>query len=306
MNPEPPKKDLAASVQARLLRRAKERGDDYQVLFATYVCERFLYRLGVSSVRDRFVLKGAMLLRLWSENPYRATRDLDLLRQGDGSIAALRTDLEAICAAEVESDGIQFDATSIRLEPIRAEEEYVGSRATVVARSGKAKNTLQVDMGLGDAVFPPPESRSYPTLLEFRAPTVLAYAPESVIAEKLEAILVLGDRNSRIKDFFDLRHLAEHFEFEGARLTEAIRSTFARRGTPIPEGEPFGLTPDYWENPTRPLQVKAFARRAGLEVEAQPGAQILRVIRPFLLPILDDLRRGVQTTRTWKPKGPWR
>ncbi len=170
MSPARDKEDLAASVQARLLRRAKETGEDYQVLFAAYVCERFLYRLGVSDVCDHFVLKGAMLLRLWSDQPYRATRDLDLLRCADGSSDAIRADLESICGAAVEPDGIEFDTTSIELEPIRAEEEYVGTRATLLARSGKARNILQVDMGLGDAVFPPPETRTYPALLEFAAP----------------------------------------------------------------------------------------------------------------------------------------
>jgi hypothetical protein len=71
-----------ASVLVRLLTHAKKNGDDYNVLLTTYTAERFLCRLGASSLRDRFVLKGAMLLRVWSEHPYRATRDLDLLRIG--------------------------------------------------------------------------------------------------------------------------------------------------------------------------------------------------------------------------------
>ncbi len=134
---------------------------------------------------------------------------------------------------------------------------------------------------------------------------VLAYLPETVIAEKLEAIVVLGDRNSRIKDYFDLRYLAERFEFDGPQLAEAIRRTFARRGTPIPEQVPVGLTPDYWENPLRAPQIRAFARRTGLSVGPEPGTEILHAVRPFLLPILEDLRRGTTQTRTWRPRGPW-
>lgn len=305
MSPELPRENLAASVQGRLLHRAKARGDDYQTLLVAYACERFLYRLGISSVRDRFVLKGAMLLRLWSDQPYRATRDLDLLRQGGGSSETIRADLEAVCVAEVEPDGLVFEPHSIQLEAISANSKYTGTRVTLLARSDRARITLQIDIGVGDAVFPLPQVRDYNTLLGFPAPQVLAYAPESVIAEKLEAILVLGDRNSRIKDYFDLRYLAERFEFDGATLAEAIRRTFARRGTPIPEDEPLGLTPAYWENPTRPTQVKAFARRAGLAVESNPGNEILGVLRPFLLPILDDLRSKKQTMRSWKPGGPW-
>jgi hypothetical protein len=127
-------RSLAASVGARLMNQAKETGDDYQRLLVSFCLERFLFRLGTSSVHDRFVLKGAMLLRLWSAQPYRATRDLDLLRKGDGSFAAIRTDIETIRAAEVESDAVVFDPASVRVEAIRAEDEHSGTRVTLPAR----------------------------------------------------------------------------------------------------------------------------------------------------------------------------
>ena len=300
-----PVRNLSASVLARLLERARQTGDDYQVLLTAFACERFLHRLGASSVCDRFVLKGALLLRIWSDQPYRATRDLDLLRLGDGAGEAIRADVELICATEVEPDGLAFDPASIRLEAIRAEDEYAGTRITLLAHCGSARITLQIDIGVGDAVWPPPERRTYPALLEFPVPEVLTYSPESVIAEKLEAIVVLGDRNSRIKDFFDLRYLAGRFEFDRITLTRAIRGTFARRQLPLPTGEPLGLTAAYWDNPSRPAQIRAFARRAALAVGEEPGREILAVLRPFLLPILDDLRRGAAMSGTWPPGGPW-
>ena len=298
--------DLAASVAARLLNRARQTGDDYQTLLTSFCFERFLYRLGMSEVRERFVLKGAMLLRLWSDRPYRATRDLDLLRQGDGSFDAIRRDIRTIRAVEVEPDAVSFDPAPIRIEAIRAEDEYAGTRATLPTRCGPARLSLQIDMGLGDSVWPAPQPCTYPALLDFPPPRVLAYPPEAVIAEKLEAIVVLGDRNSRIKDFFDLDHLARLFEFDRATLAEAVRRTFARRGTPVPGEEPIGLTAAYWQNASRPPQVAAFARRAGLTVGPEPGLDLLRALRPFLLPILDDLRRGVTVSGKWAPGGPWR
>jgi len=254
------KADLAASVAARLLNRAKATGQDHQTLLTSYCLERFLYRLGASDRRDRFVLKGAMLLRLWSDQPYRATRDLDLLRRGDGEIEAIRGDLRAIIATPVPPDAVTFDGERIGLEAIRAEDEYAGTRASVYARCGKARLTLQIDMGLGDAVWPEPQGCIYPALLDLPAPSVLAYPRETVVAEKLEAMVVLGDRNSRIKDFFDLHHLASRFEFDRATLAEAVRRTFERRRTPIPAEDPLGLTPAYWENPSRPAQMRAFAQ----------------------------------------------
>jgi len=299
------KTNLAASVAARLLNRAKQSGDDYQTLLTGYCFERFLYRLGTSSVRDRFVLKGAMLLRVWSDQPYRATRDLDLLHLGDGSFDAIRDDIRTICLTPVEPDAVVFDTDAVRIEAIRAEDEYAGIRATLPTRCGTARLTLQIDMGLGDSVWPTPRLSAYPVLLDLPAPEVFIYPREAVVAEKLEAIVVLGDRNSRIKDFFDLHHLASRFEFDRATMTEAVRRTFERRRTPIPTEEPIGLTRAYWENPSRPTQVRAFARRAGLAVPGAPGDEFVQLLGTFLLPILDDLRRDVRQEGIWHPGGPW-
>lgn len=301
------RRNLPASVAARLLQRAKQTGDDYQILLTSFCFERFLYRLGVSDIRERFVLKGATLLRLWSDQPYRATRDLDMLRKGDGSFDAIQSDVQAICTMEVAPDAIVFDPSSIRIEAIRAEDEYSGARATLQASCGPARLTLQIDLGVGDSVWPMPRACVYPALLDFPPPQVLAYPREAVVAEKLEAMVVLGDRNSRIKDFFDLHYLASHFSFDRAVMAEAIRRTFARRRTPIPQEEPIGLTSAYWENPSRPAQVQAFVRRAGLTGADKPGAnEIVLLIGAFLLPLLDDLRRGDRREGNWVPGGPWR
>jgi predicted nucleotidyltransferase component of viral defense system len=298
--------NLAASVAARLLNRTRETGEDHQNLLTSYCIERFLYRLSASERRDRFVLKGAMLLRLWSDRPYRSTRDLDFLRRGDGAFEAIREDLRAIITTPVPPDAVSFDGDQIEIEPIRAEDEYAGARATLLARCGKARLKLQIDMGLGDAVWPAPLACIYPTLLDFPAPHLLAYPREAVVAEKLEAMVVLGDRNSRIKDFFDLHHLAGRFEFDRATLSEAVRRTFERRHTPIPAEDPIGLTPAYWENPSRPAQVRAFARRAGLEVPATPAEEFTRLLHAFLSPVLEDLRVGAPRAGCWHPGGPWR
>ena len=300
------KSNLAASVAARLLNRAKQTGDVYQTLLTSFCFERFLYRLGKSEVRERFVLKGAMLLRLWSDQPYRATRDLDLLRKGDGSFEAIRADLRAICAVPVQPDAVSFDADAVEVESIRAEDEYAGTRATLPARCGTARLSLQIDMGLGDSVWPAPRPCAYPALLDFPPPEVLAYPREAVVAEKLEALVVLGDRNSRIKDFVDLHHLASRFEFDRETLAEAVRRTFARRKTSIPVEPPIGLTPAYWDNPSRPAQVRAFARRAGLAVGADSAPDLARVLGAFLLPVLEDVQRGTGREGSWPPGGPWR
>ncbi len=300
------KSDLAASVAARLLNRAKQTGDDYQTMLTSYCLERFLYRLGASDHRDHFVLKGAMLLRLWSERPYRATLDLDLLRRGDGAFEAIRDDLRAIVVTPAPPDAVRFDGDRIRIEAIRAEDEYAGTRASLPAHCGKARLVLQIDLGLDDAVWPAPQACTYPTLLDFPPPELLAYPREAVVAEKFEAMVVLGDRNSRIKDFFDLHYLASRFEFDRATLAEAVRRTFERRHTPIPEEPPIALTPEYWENPSRPAQVRAFARRARIAVPDEFAADCARIFDAFLAPVLEDLRVGASRAGTWRAGGPWR
>jgi hypothetical protein len=284
-----PRTNLAASVAARLLNRAHATGDDYQTLLTSYCFERLLYRLGESAVRDRFVLKGAMLLR-----------------RGDGSPEAIRADLQSVVTAPVEPDAVVFDSAGIRFEAIRAEDEYAGTRATLPARCGTARLALQIDMGFGDSVWPAPRLCVCPPLLDLPAPEVLAYPREAVVAEKLEALVVLGDRNSRIKDFFDLHHLASRFEFDRATVAEAVRRTFARRRTPIPVDEPIGLTLAFWENPSRPAQVRAFARRAGLALAEPFADEFVRVLGTFLSPIFSDLRVGTTRNATWVPGGPWR
>lgn len=206
----------------------------------------------------------------------------------------------------VPPDAVSFDGEDIGVEAIRTEDEYAGSRATVRTRCGKARLVLQIDMGLGDAVWPAPQACIYPTLLDFPAPDLLAYPREAVVAEKLEAIVVLGDRNSRIKDFFDLHHLASCFEFDRPTLSEAVRRTFERRRTPIPAEDPIGLTRLYWENPTRPAQVGAFARRARLAVPEKPEEAFARLLHAFLAPLLEDLRMGTARKGVWPPGGPWR
>ena len=128
----------------------------------------------------------------------------------------------------------------------------------------------------------------------------------TVVAEKLEAMIVLGDRNSRIKDFFDLHHLASRFEFDRATLAEAVRRTLERRHTPIPAENPIGLTRLYWDNPSRPAQVRAFARRAGLEIPDRPADDFTLLLHAFLSPILEDVRRKASRDGTWRPAGPWR
>lgn len=285
MKAEEPR-DRAASVRARLLNLARARGEDFQVTLRSYLFERFLYRLSRSEMRERFVLKGAMLLRLWADQPYRATVDLDLLSRGSSDPASVTRDIAAICSTDVPDDAVVFDVATITAEPIRAQEEYAGVRMMFDARLGTIHDRLQADIGFGDALWPAAEEMAYPVALGDPAPLIRVYRPETVIAEKLDAIVTLGIRNSRIKDFFDIDYLAQTERFDRAVLVEAVRRTFQRRGTPVPAEPPVGLTPEFWSQPGRDAQVRAFARRARLETTPESARELGRRVAEFATPIL--------------------
>ncbi|MDB6088715.1 MAG: hypothetical protein JWN85_1499 [Gammaproteobacteria bacterium] len=174
-------------------------------------------------------------------------------------------DIATVCTVNAPDEAVAFDPASITMEPTRADEEYAGVRVTFEARLGTIRDRLQVDVGFGDALWPHAEELAYPVALGEAASILRTYRPETVIAEKVEAIVALGIRNSRIKDFFDVDYLARTEWFDRATLIEAIRRTFERRA-PIPTHVPIGLTPELWTQPGRDAQVRAFSRRARLDV----------------------------------------
>lgn len=258
----------AASIRARLLARAKDRGEDFSLILNRYAIERFLYRLSISSARDAFVLKGAMLFDLWFDVPHRATRDADFLGFGAEDADVLRKTLEGICGIEAD-DGLEFDAGSIGVESIREQANYGGLRARLTARLGSARCTVQIDVGYGDAITPAAEEAVCPTLLDgFPAPHLRVYPRASVMAEKLEAIVSLGMANSRMKDYFDLLALAREGLVEQQEIASAIAATFRRRGTPIPDSAPVGLGVEFARDPAKLAQWRAFLGKNRLEAPA--------------------------------------
>jgi predicted nucleotidyltransferase component of viral defense system len=297
---------LARSVQTRLVRHAKQLGVDPNLVLARYATERLLYRLSCSSYAERFVLKGALLLLVWLGETIRPTRDADLLGYGDLDADALARTMAEICAVEVEPDGLVFDTDSIRVTAIRPEDVYGGQRVTFVARLGPARLRVQVDVGVGDAVFPEPEWLDYPSLLDLPRPHLRAYRPETAIAEKVHAMVTLGSKNSRMRDFFDVHALAMHEPFDGARLTGALRATFARRRTAITVEAPIALTTAFVELEGKRAQWAGFVRRNRLASAPPDLASVIGGIAGFVGPVLAAARDGQAFIASWPPGGPWR
>lgn len=275
-------KNIAVSIRARLM---NNRGrEPFERLLVRYGNERLLYRLSCSPYRERFVLKGATLFTVWTGQPHRATRDIDLLGFGDNSRMHLEEIFQSLCRVKVEDDGLIFHPESVQSAPIRKEERYLGVRIRLSAHLTTAQIALQVDVGFGDAICPIPIDGEVPVLLGLPRPSLRMYRRETMVAEKFHAMVDHGATNSRMKDFYDICYLAETFSFEGEPLWDAIQSTFERRAMAVPK-EPLALTAAFFVDPQRQQQWKAFGKKAEI-----PGFRGMpetgKVVMAFLLPAL--------------------
>jgi hypothetical protein len=219
--------------------------------------------MSVSPHSNSFILKGASLFLVWQGQSYRVTKDADFLAVVPADPEYLIGILEEICVISIDgADGIQFLPETIRAAPIREEQEYGGIRATLTGLLHQARIPLQIDIGFGDEVTPEPEAVRFPTLLGGPAPRIMAYPRYTMVAEKLKAMVRLGIVNSRMKDFYDVWLLSRIFEFDGRTLTMAIRNTFHRRSTPVPDDVPVAFRDEFTRSTEKNTQWKAFLRKS--------------------------------------------
>jgi hypothetical protein len=252
---------LPASLLARLLTLAKTRSEDYSLLLNRFALERLLCRLSLCAHADRFLLKGALLFALWYDEPHRPTRDADLLGFGPDDADNLIATFRDIAAMDL-GDGIVFDPASVRTDSIREDNTYGGTRIHLVARIGTARCALQIDVGFGDAVTPEAATATFPTLLQdFQAPVLRVYPVYTVVAEKYHAMVMLGQANSRMKDFYDLAVIGRRTELDGSTLARAIAATFARRNTALPTQRPLALTRQFSEDAAKVRQWQTFLQK---------------------------------------------
>ena len=299
------RRHLAASVRARLTNHAKAHGETVQFVLLRYAIERLLYRLSQSAYADRFILKGAMLFSVWADVPYRATGDLDLLGVGDSTAARLVETFRTVCETTVPPDGVEFLADTVRADQVREHDAYQGVRVMLEARLAGARLSVQVDIGFGDVIVPLAPRIAYPTLLEFPAPQLRAYPRETVVAEKFQILVRFAALTSRMKDLYDLWALATLFGFEGRLVAEAIRATFARRQTPIPQETPAALAPEFAADLTKQAQWNGFLRRTAISRTPDPLPLVLAQIRTFVMPPTTAIAKGEPFEAQWLPGGPW-
>jgi predicted nucleotidyltransferase component of viral defense system len=294
-------KNIGASIRDRLAIQARSSGVPLTALMERFVIGRLLWRVSQSASGRKFVLKGAQLFSLWTNTIHRPTRDLDLLSFGDSSPENVRTYFAELLAAPADPpDGLLWGA--VHASQIREDQNYGGVRITVKATLSGAIIPAQIDVGFGDVITPAPVEMNWHDLLGFPEARLLAYPPETVIAEKIHAAAELGMANSRMKDFYDLYWLCGNMEFRSGVLSDAIRATFRRRDAALPEDVPPALTQVFAEDATKTTQWNAFLRKNRLKAPKLP--EVILRLRDFLHPVLVSAEDAED--RIWKPRHGWK
>lgn len=292
----------AASIRQRLLNHSKANKKPFNEILQYYAMERFLYRLSLSQHKNKFILKGALMLRLWDASESRPTMDIDMLGRTSNETENILQQIREMLSVEVDEDGICFDAATLQAEQIKEDADYQGVRVLFKGNLDTAKIHMQIDVGFGDVVYPLPETSAMPTILNLPAPELLVYSKETVIAEKFEAMVKLGSINSRMKDFYDIWMLSRQFEFDGEHLAEAIRLTFDNRNTALPvEIEAFS---DEFIN-SKQIQWTAFTRRLNQEHVPAQFQDIIKGIRTFLYPLVSALFNQIPVPKKWNGINQW-
>lgn len=296
-------RNVAASVRARLLTRARETKQDFNLVLTRYAIERLLYRISISKHADQFLLKGALLFDLWFDIPHRPTRDADFLGFGSAELPHIQGVFREICAIDTH-DGVAFHPDTVHAAEIRKEANYAGVRVMLLGVIDGARCQIQIDIGFGDAVTPGPEDVEYPVMLsEFAAPKLRVYPRYTVVAEKFEALSSLGIANSRMKDYFDLWILARHTDFDGAILCQAVRATFDRRKTALTGQAPFGLTDAFAQDAHKKMQWQAFLKKNRLESLALND--VIAALATFMVPVIEAASANTAFPVIWQAGGPW-
>ena len=279
------KKNLPESVYSRLKNIALAKNRPTQEVLRYYAMERFLYRLSVSQHKRSFFLKGGLMLMVWDPTTHRATVDIDLLAKASNSIENISRILKEICSHPVLQDGIEFNSTDLILAESQIETEYTGLSARFSAHLHTAKLPLRIDIGFSDKIFPKPANVDYPALLDFPSPELQGYTPETMIAEKLDAMVKLGLANSRMKDFYDIWTIVNQFQIKLEKIAPVIKDVFQNRKTVVRE-IPKAFSEAFYNMPKTLERWDAFLK--GIGHDPVPLEKVIFEIRDFFLPILPE------------------
>lgn len=282
--------NIGASIRQKLLNKARIEKRPFNELLQYYAMERFLYRLSVSHYSHKFILKGALLFRVWSTDIYRPTMDIDMLGKTDNSETNIADIIKEVLSVNLELDGMNFDISTLTTEKITENADYEGIRAKFQGTLDTAKINIQIDIGFGDIIYPKPVVSFLPTVLDLPSPKLFCYSKESCIAEKFETMVKLQEINSRMKDFYDIWLLSRQYSFDPKKLVKAISSTFAKRGTVFPE-KIIAFSEEFAK--LKQIQWKAFKNKQALPDIPDNFLNIVNDISHFLNPIILTIKSKV-------------
>lgn len=293
-------KNIAQSIRAKLLNHAKKNNRLFNQVLQYYGIERFLYRLSQSKYKDVLFLKGALLFVIWQAPIHRPTRDIDLLGKTRNSPENLMRICQEICAMPCEEDGIQWQQDTIRLLPTQNQREYQGFRINFKGNLDTAIIHMQIDIGFSDIIFPKPVLLSYPYMLGLPQPQLMGYTPESMIAEKVHTMIVMGELNSRIKDYFDVWFLSRQFEFDGHKLLEAVTRTFTNRNVDNALlDSSIIFTASFKDDQAKNTQWQSFIANNKLDIAPTLFNEAMKDIDAFIFPVIDAIKTGEGFTKSW-------
>lgn len=280
--------NLLQSIQDKLRNVAKASGKDFQLILTRYFQERLLFRLSQTRHREHFCLKGGVLLYALEREASRPTLDLDLLSMKMRLDKTLFAQIfKEICGVQYPADGMEVDLDKITATEIMEQRRYAGLRIKVPVSLGTVRQVLSIDVGFGDVAIPHPDWMSFPTLLDMEPPEIRAYSPETVIAEKFEAMIDLAESNSRMKDFFDVWQLLSQKRFDAGVLQTAIFQTFSNRRTILRSNHPV-FSAAFVEDANRNKLWEGFLERSKLN-NSPTFQEALTAIREHLQPVYEAM-----------------
>lgn len=241
-----PVKNIPASILARLRNQSEIMERPFAEILQYFVMERFLYRLSKTKYAEKFILKGGLLFYAWNLSLRRATRDIDFRGYVSSDSRNLLKIINAVIEESLPEDGIIFDSKSISMEETQIDADYQGIHITLTAYLERTRIPIQIDIGFSDELSSKAEAIEYPNILPgLKTTQMKGYPKETVIAEKVHAMVRHAELNSRMKDYYDLWLILNSFEFEGSNLQKAIETTFKKRSTDLPTDRPAALTVEF-------------------------------------------------------------
>jgi len=284
-------KNYGKSIRSKLLNIAKSEGIYYQTVLTHYFQERLIYRMSKTPYRQNFYLKGGALMYAHERFAARPTLDIDFLgnnisNNGERIAAAFRE----ICSFPCEDDGVKYDVEHITSKNITVLKDYHGVRLSIPVSMDTVAQVLTMNIGFGDIVTPAPVDLDYPSLLShLPSANILAYSLETVIAEKMHAVIDLADQSSRMKDYYDLYQILNTQELDTEVLKEAITRTFENRHTQYDPDTMF-FRDNFGANPIMETRWKAFMRKITAK-QSIPFSEIVAYLQGRLQPYWDNLNK---------------